>query len=155
MIRRWGNWIGKRIGVLLLVVGVVGSICAIALKTKREVERSSASLTASITTKTTDRWTGANRKTSDKYINEWNDGQEGRAYVLVPDASDIIAGRDPQPLPKTYPPSSRESATVRFSWASCEGVDVGLDRNGDGSDPFIDRAVASYRKLHAEVPSEK
>ncbi len=44
-----------------------------------------------------------------------------------------------------------ESATVRFSWQH-ESVAVGIDRSGDGSDPFIERAVGGYRKLASMVP---
>lgn len=143
------------IGVVVMTTGLGVATCASLLKTKGELTRSTADLTASIATKTTDRWTGTNRKTSDRLINEWNDGREGRAYVLVPDADDIIAGIEaPRPMAKASPPPSNESATVRFSWES-GGVLAGIDRTGDGSDPFIDRAVHGFRRLESQVPSNK
>jgi len=81
-------------------------------------------------------------------VNEWNRG------VAMPRIDDIIEGRDPiRPMEKDGGPCPivGECATVRFEWESGP-VDVGIDRLGDGSEPFIDRAVSGYKYLSGSVP---
>lgn len=96
------------------------------------------------------------RERADKIEAAWNPGH------LVPMTEDVFGGVPdeevrPTPVDPTITPrrDPTENAVVRFSWQS-GATDIRLDRSGDGSNPFLDRALSSWKYLaQAAPPTER
>lgn len=125
------------------------SVCVLAFFVARAYQRDRAELVA----KTAGTQREASSREAMALLNEWS------PTLAMPRLDDILAWQagkitrgEIRPMEKPSGPTIIGAfAEMTFSYESGP-VEVGMKQTGDGSEPFIDRAVSGYRYLAALVP---